>query len=121
MDAKFEPIVKNRDTYYVLVSHRELDSLIGRLMQMCELTGDTEQRKALKDEIKQRSRQWLDDLYRDSGYDKWSGIMKDIEPYEINPSTLTYAKESNTVVVELNEDGTIPYSSDNNGKPLKIK
>ena len=63
--------------YYVLVSHTELDSLVGRLMQMCDLTGDMEQRKALKDTIKRTGRDWLDDLYRDSGYDKWTGLMKD--------------------------------------------
>jgi hypothetical protein len=59
---------------FVLVSHRELDGLVGRLMQLCDLTGDTEQRRALKDEIKHRSRDWLDDLYNQSGYDKWTGI-----------------------------------------------
>lgn len=61
-------------TVFVLVSHAELDSLVGRLMQMCELTGDVEQRKALKDEIKMRSRAWLDDLYECSGYDKYQGV-----------------------------------------------
>lgn len=61
-------------TIFVLISHDELDSLVGRLMQMCELTGDVEQRKALKDEIKMRSRAWLDDLYQSSGYDKWEGV-----------------------------------------------
>jgi hypothetical protein len=60
---------------FVLVSHQELDTLVGRLMQLCDLTGDTEQRKALKDEIKHRSRDWLDDLYEQSGYDKWSGVQ----------------------------------------------
>lgn len=64
---------------FVLVSHAELDNLVGRLMQMCELTGDVEQRKALKDEIKQRSRSWLDDLYEESGYDKWTGLKEDAD------------------------------------------
>lgn len=59
---------------FVLISHREMDSLVGRLMQICDLTGDVEQRKALKDEIKHRCRDWLDDMYEQSGYDKWSGI-----------------------------------------------
>lgn len=59
---------------FVLVSHRELDGLVGRLMQICDLTGDVQQRKALKDEIKHRCRNWLDDIYEESGYDKWTGI-----------------------------------------------
>lgn len=60
-------------SYYTLVSHSEIDGLIGRLMQMCDLIGDVEQRKALKDTIKKLTRDWLDDLYTDSGYDKWDG------------------------------------------------
>ena len=61
---------------YVLVSHSELDSLVGRYMQMCDLIGDVEQRKALKDTIKRISRDWLDDLYEESGYDKFTGITE---------------------------------------------
>ena len=64
--------------YFVLVSHKELDSLIGQLMQMCDLTGDQEQRKALKDTIKQINRDWLDNLYEASGYDRWSGLKEDV-------------------------------------------
>ena len=59
--------------YYVLVSHSELDTLVGRLMQMCDLTGDMEQRKALKSTIKTITREWLDELYQESGCDKWDG------------------------------------------------
>lgn len=66
--------------FAVLVSHQELDNLVGRLMQMCDLTGDIEQRKALKDTIKNLTREWLDNLYEDSGYDKWTGIKEDVEP-----------------------------------------
>lgn len=69
------------ETYYAtLVSHQELDNLIGRLMQMCDLTGDIEQRKALKDTIKRLTREWLDSLYEESGYDKWTGIKESVEP-----------------------------------------
>lgn len=69
--------------YAVLVSHQELDNLVGRLMQMCDLTGDLEQRKALKDTIKQISRDWLDGLYEDSGYDKWTGKLDEVTAVEI--------------------------------------
>lgn len=61
-------------SYYVLVSHQEFDSLVGRYMQMCDLIGDIEQRKALKDTIKRIGRDWLDDLYQESGYDKFTGL-----------------------------------------------
>lgn len=61
-------------SFFVLVSHRELDGLVGRLMQICDLTGDIQQRKALKDEIKHRCRDWLDGIYEESGYDKWTGV-----------------------------------------------
>ena len=63
-------------TVSVLVTHSELDTLVGRLMQMCDLIGDIEQRKALKDTIKQISRDWLDDLYDQSGYDKYTGLKE---------------------------------------------
>jgi len=66
-DIGFRVLIEN-DGYYVLVSHRELDDLIGRTMQMFELNGDVEQRNALKQEFKWRARAWLDNLYKDSGY-----------------------------------------------------
>lgn len=53
---------------YVMVSHRELDELIARLMHLAELNGDKEHRDAVKGELKHRTRKWLDDLYRSSGY-----------------------------------------------------
>ena len=75
---------ENGSAYYaVIVSHNELDYLVGRLMQMCDLTGDIEQRQALKSTIKQISRDWLDGLYEDSGYDKWSGVIDGIKPIKI--------------------------------------
>lgn len=57
----------------VPINHRQLDSLVGRLMQMCDLIGDVAQRKALKDTIKQISRDWLDTEYEDAGYDRFGG------------------------------------------------
>lgn len=66
-DLGFRVLIEN-DGYYVLVSHKELDDLIGRTMQMFELNGDIEQRNALKQEFKWRARAWLDNLYADSGY-----------------------------------------------------
>ena len=61
--------------YAVFVSHAELDTLVGRLMQMCDLIGDVDQRDALKRTIKQISRDWLDDLYEESGYGKFEGAL----------------------------------------------
>lgn len=55
-------------TDYVAVSHLELGNLVGSLMHVCELTGDKEQREALKSEIKLRCREWLNDQYALSGY-----------------------------------------------------
>ena len=68
--------IEGSPSFYVLVSHSELDNLISRLMQMCELMGDSVQREALKQEIKSRSRFWLDELYKWSGYDTFAGIAE---------------------------------------------
>jgi len=57
----------------VAINHEHMDSLIGRLMQMCDLTGDLEQRKALKDTIKQICREWLNSEYEICRYDRWAG------------------------------------------------
>jgi len=80
--------------FAVFVAHDDLDSLIGRLMQMCDLIGDQEQRKALKDTIKGISREWLDGIYSDSGYEKWTGIAGGVRPVVIQE----------TVFVKLSED-----------------
>lgn len=69
-----KPLIED-DGYFVLVSHRELDNLIGRMMQVFELNGDVEQRNALKQETKWRCREWLDEIYRDSGY-----VMHELTP-----------------------------------------
>jgi len=66
-------LVDTKDGTFVPVSHKEVDSLVGRLMQMCDLIGDVEQRKALKDTIKRITRDWIDDEYSSRGYDKWEG------------------------------------------------
>lgn len=74
--GKQRQLVKVGETYYTLISHEEIDGLIGTLMQMCDLMGDVEQRNALKSEIKQRTRRWMDDQYWCSGYDKNTGVME---------------------------------------------
>lgn len=68
VDVIGKPLIQD-DGYYVMVSHRELDDLIGRMMMMFELNGDVEQRNALKQEFKWRARAWLDDIYKMSGYE----------------------------------------------------
>jgi hypothetical protein len=66
--VKVDPLIAHKDSYYVLISHQELDHLVGRLMQMCDVMGDKEQRDAVKSEIKYRTREWLDDKYAMAGY-----------------------------------------------------
>lgn len=66
---KNETLIEKDGTVYVPISHYELDSLVGSLMQMCELMGDKEQREALKREIKDRARRWLDFRYECAGYE----------------------------------------------------
>lgn len=72
----FSFLVETDNGTFVPISHQEVDTLIGRLMQMCDLIGDVEQRKALKDTIKRITRDWLDDEYANRGYDKWEGSRK---------------------------------------------
>ena len=67
-------------SYFVAVSHRELDNLVGSLMQLIDIVGSQEQSRALKTEVKQRSRNWLDDLYQMAGYDKWAGVTESANP-----------------------------------------
>lgn len=67
----------------VYIHHGDLDHLIGRLMQMCDLIGDVEQRSALKSTIKQINREWLDSLYEESGYGRFDGLKKNVEPVVI--------------------------------------
>ena len=72
----------------VVISHNEMDGLVGRLMSLCDLTGDVEQRTALKQEVKHRCRDWLDDLYEQSGYEKFTGARKGIEITALQPVTV---------------------------------
>lgn len=69
---------EEKGAVYVPVSHEEIGNLIGRLMQMCDLLGDVEQRRALKSTIKQITREWLDSEYDLLGYDKWAGIREGV-------------------------------------------
>ena len=52
----------------VSLHHGDLGNLIGRLMQMADLMGDTAQREAVKRTIKRESRDWLDGIYNEAGY-----------------------------------------------------
>ena len=67
MPLSDKPLIQ-QDYYYVMVSHRELDDLIARLMHLAELDSDKEHRTAVKGELKYRVRNWLDQLYENSGY-----------------------------------------------------
>lgn len=59
----------NFQYHMVLLSHQELNGLIGQLLQMCDLMTDPEQRKATKDTVKRICRAWMDDCYRSIGFD----------------------------------------------------
>ena len=83
LKRQYAPLVDPGYGYYVLVSHTELDALVGRLMQIFDLNGDVEQRNALKSETKQRCREWLDNAYKEAGYDKWTGLEPGIKPISI--------------------------------------
>lgn len=67
MPLSKKPLIR-MDYIYVMVSHKELDDLIARLMHLAELDSDIEHRTAVKGEIKYRVRNWLDQLYENSGY-----------------------------------------------------
>lgn len=72
----------------VPINHGQLNSLIGRLMQMCDLIGDTKQRKALQDTIKEICRDWMDAEYVDAGYDRYGGAegknLKTVDAFYYN-------------------------------------
>lgn len=67
MPLSDKPLIR-KDFTYVMVSHKELDDLIARLMHLAELDSDKEHRTAIKGELKYRTRNWLDQLYENSGY-----------------------------------------------------
>lgn len=69
--------------YWVAISHQELDSLVGTLMQLLDIVGNPDQSRALKDEVKHRCRNWLDDHYDMAGYDKWQGVTDRANPVVI--------------------------------------
>ena len=70
-------------SYFVAISHRELGNLVGNLMGLIDIVGNPEQSRALKDEIKHRCRNWLDDHYEMAGYDKWQGVTDRANPVVI--------------------------------------
>lgn len=75
---------------YVMISHSELDNLIGSLMHLMDLNSDVQFRDAMKSEIKMRTRQWLDDNYAICGY-------KD------------YRYQSGAKVVSINDDYDVVF------------
>ena len=59
---------KGAQGIYVPISHGEVDHLLGSLLHLMDLNSDVQFREAMKSEIKQRVRQWLDNEYSDIGY-----------------------------------------------------
>ena len=73
VDVPFrKSLIEEQGGYYVTISHKELDSLVGNLMHLCDLNSDAVYREALKSEVKQRSRNWLDEQYALSGYKNYA-------------------------------------------------
>lgn len=67
MKEQAKSLIKS-DAVYVMVSHNELNGLVARLMHLAELDSDKEHREALKGELKQIARTWLDEQYFEAGY-----------------------------------------------------
>lgn len=67
MKVQVKPLIKS-DAVYVIVSHEELNGLIARLMHLAELDSDKTHREAMKGELKQIARGWLNDQYYEAGY-----------------------------------------------------
>lgn len=65
---------KNPQGIYVPISHAELDNLLGSLLHLMDLNSDIQYREAMKQEIKQRARQWLDSEYSNLGYRNYSYV-----------------------------------------------
>lgn len=57
---------------YVMISHEELNNLVAKLMHIAELDSDKEHREALKGELKHQVRNWLDEQYREAGYENYA-------------------------------------------------
>lgn len=68
-----KPLIR-QDYLYVMISHQELNDLIAQLMHIAELDSDKEHREALKGELKYRVRSWLDEQYREAGYEKYTVV-----------------------------------------------
>lgn len=67
------PLIR-QDYLYVMISHKELDDLVAKLMHIAELDSDKEHREALKGELKYQVRSWLDEQYREAGYENYDII-----------------------------------------------
>jgi hypothetical protein len=82
MQAQAHPLIKS-DGYYVMVSHNELNGLVARLMHLAELDSDKTHREAVKGELKQVARNWLDDLYDDAGYRNYD-VLPDAKVVDVS-------------------------------------
>lgn len=79
----------------VPIHHGNLDTLVGRLMQMFDLNGDVQQREAQKSSAKMICRDWLDDTYKEvCGYDKWYGEIPGGQTIKLERYTIEYAEKS---------------------------
>jgi len=80
------PLVLDKKGFHnVLVNFETINPLIGRLMEMCELNGDVEQRNALKRQIKQIVNDWLRNEYSAAGSGVYGRLEDDVEIFEIQP------------------------------------
>lgn len=88
IDVRYSKPLIIADYTCVTVSHQELGGLIASLMHLAELDSDKEHRDALKGELKQRCRSWLDNLYTDSGYRNYQ-YQEGATVININPKSST--------------------------------
>jgi hypothetical protein len=77
-----KPLIE-ADAYYVTISHKELDGLVGSLMHLMDLNSDAQFREAMKSEIKSRARRWLDDEYERAGYRNYA-VQHGARIYNLN-------------------------------------
>lgn len=69
--AHEDRLIIREDGDFVAIHHGHLDNLVGSVMAVLDMNGDTVQRDAQKSEIKMRIRDWLNEQYRLCGYEEY--------------------------------------------------
>jgi len=79
-----KPLINFNGSNYALVSHEELDNLIGSFMQVFDLNGDAVQRESLKAMTKEKCRTWLNNQYYKAGRDEWGYARYETAPAPVH-------------------------------------